>query len=420
MEGQLTRTGARFTLSAMFKWLSVASLITTSAVSRAMTLDQRSSQEALGERFTDLVSRITAAEDVATRSRIINEFCDRLTRYGKAIVEDSSVVFLYKGEASRVSVVSDLNGWTPNVDTLKQLDDTDLHYLVKNVDIAARFEYKIVADSNWMLDQFNQQQALGGYGPNSEIWMPAYVPPKEILYRPEIEHGRIDTISLKSSTLGRTHIAFVYLPPGYSRSRSSYPCIYVTDGGEYLTLALMHNVLDNLVADGRIKPVVGIFIDPRTDIRDSETSKRMHDYTMSDSFVTFLVDEVRERIRKSYRVRTEPENTAIMGASLGGLIATYASFRRPDIFGLCAAQSPSYWWKEGAMVKLVDESPRRDVRLYIDTGTIRDAREYARLMHELLLDKGYNTVYGEYPEGHNWVNWRARVDDILLYFWGTP
>jgi len=39
-------------------------------------------------------------------------------------------------------------------------------------------------------------------------------------------------------------------------------------------------------------------------------------------------------------------------------------------------------------------------------------------MRDLLRETGNEVRYGEYPEGHNWGNWSARLDDILEFFWG--
>lgn len=408
-----------FALRSTFKYLSAASLLTASTSARTFTLDQRDSIEALGERFPDFLARVTALADSYARQQAVNAFTSRLREYGRAVIEDSTVYFVYQGHALHVGVPSDLNGWSPAADTMVSLPETDLFYLAKTINSAARFEYKFAVDSTWIIDPFNRQQAMGGYGPNSEIWMPQYQPPNEIHFNPDIPHGIIDTIMVKSTILGRTHPVFVYLPPGYKKSREHYPAIYVTDGGEYLSLGLMNNVLDHLIAARRITPVVALFVDPRTDIRDSQTSMRMLDYTMSDSFVNFLVAEVQPKIRKAYRITSDPHQTAIMGASAGGLIATYAAFTRPDVFGLCAAQSASYWWNRDTMIQMVAGNPKKDIRFSIDTGTISDAQEKSRKMRDVLLEKGYSLSYHEQPEGHNWVNWRSRIDDILEYFWGT-
>lgn len=405
-------------LKSTLKFISLASMLTTVAASRSQAIAKIDSPEVLGERFADFLSKVTAEKDSAARTVITESFVKRIMASGHPVIEDSTVHLLFNGKAKRVSVPSDLNGWNSTADTMKRIAGTNLFYLPITIDEAARFEYKLVADSAWMLDPLNQQQAMGGYGPNSEIWMPRYSPAKEIEYRPNIPHGKLDTLSFKSKLLRRTHPVFMYTPAGYKKSLRPYPCIYVTDGGEYITLALMINVLDNLIAENRIEPVVGIFIDPRTDVRDAQTSKRMIDYSLSDTFVNSLITELRPMLMKKYKLTTKPEQTAIMGASLGGLISTYAAYQHPEVFGRSAAQSPAYWWKDSLIFKMIESGPRKPVKFYIDTGTIRDAQPQASKMKNLLESKGYEVRYGEYPEGHNWVNWRARLDDILVYFWG--
>lgn len=407
-------------LQAAFRFLSVALLLATAATTRSQSLASRDAKEVLGRPFTQILEDIQAA-DSASRHALVETLHAKMRSYGRAIVEDSTVYFAYFGHANRVAVPSDLNGWDPRADTMKRVGQTQLFVLSKHLPLAARFEYKFVVDSLWTLDPINQQQAIGGYGPNSEVWMPLYRPPKEIEFRPDIAHGKLDTLSIRSKILQRTHPVFVYLPAGYKTSSPQhYPTLYVNDGGEYISLARMTNVLDNMIADGRIPPIVTVFIDPRTDIRDQSTSKRMLDYTLSDSYVRFLVEELRPLIAKRYGVESLPTHTGIMGASLGGLIATYAAFKRPDVFGLSAAQSPAYWWANDSIITLIAQSPRKEVKFYIDTGTIHDAQEKALELKSVLEEKGYPVHYEEHPEGHNWVNWRARISHILTYFWGTP
>jgi len=283
------------------------------------------------------------------------------------------------------------------------------------LDPRARFEYKLAIDSTWILDPLNPRTAAGGYGLNSEIRMPQYQHLAEVDYQKGVEHGTLDTVLFRSKILGRDHLAFVYKPANYDSTKRRLPSLYVTDGGEYITLGHMLNVLDNLIAHKTVEPVLGVFLDPRTDIERSETSMRMRDYTMSDSFLTFLTQEVRPFILKRYRAQVEASRTGIMGASLGGLIATYASFRHPRIFGLCAAQSPSYWWNDEAMIDSISSNKKRPIKIYVDSGTIKDALVSSRKMAAVLKAKGYEYHYAEYPEGHNWVNWRARISHILRF-----
>lgn len=402
----------------MFASIAALALANASAAGVLRQLDRTPPSALIGETLPHLLRRLAAISDTAQRDDEARIYAETVRAAGGPLLTDSTVTFWFYGEARSVGVPGDMNGWSPAADTMHRVPGTRLFHLTKRFDPAARFEYKIVADSVWTLDPVNPRTAIGGYGANSEVWMPEYRPPREILYDPTVAHGRVDTIRFKSAALKRTHPVFVYRPHG-ARRGARLPVVFFTDGGEYITLALALNVLDNLIASGALRPVVAVFVDPRTDPGDAATSKRMIDYTMSDTFLRFLTDELRPRILRSYPVTRDPKETAILGASLGGLMSTYAAFRRPDVFGLAAAQSPAYWWENERLITLVRESPRVSARFWIDTGTIRDAQEHARIMRDVLRRKGYDVKYAEHPEGHNWVNWRARLDDILIHFWGT-
>ena len=370
--------------------------------------------------LADFIARAQAIADTVERQYAVEEFLRDALRGGTPLIQDSTVSFISTGPASSVRVASDLNGWNPQADTMKQLRGTDFRYFSAVVPAAARFEYKFIVDSTWVLDPLNPRRVSGGYGPNSEVWMPSYRPPADVTVRLRVPRGTLDTIRIRSAILGRTHTVTVYRPPGYAASSAAAPVLYVLDGGEYLSLGVMNVVLDNLIADRAITPPVCIFLDPRTNPADSRTSMRMGDYAMSDSFLTSLITEIRPFIMKRYRCSGNPAQTGIMGASLGGLAAVHAAFERPEVFGFCAAQSPSFWWDNARLLTRIENSPSRPFAVYIDTGTIRDAQDAARRARDLFAARGYRLHYEEHPEGHNWVNWRARIGSILRFFSGTP
>jgi enterochelin esterase family protein len=403
-------------LKSLFRYLSAASLLTAAASACQSAVDIRTARDILGETFADFLRRLENESRVEAKRSLVDSLIERVSTKGGPLIEDSTVHFLFRGPARRVSVPSDLNGWNPAADTMHRMAGTDLFVLSKDVASASRFEYKLNVDSSWILDPLNPLQSFGGYGPNSELRMPLYTPPAEILSRPGVARGRIDTLEFKSTLLGRTHPVFVYLPAGYKQTTKNIPSLWVTDGGEYLSLALMHTILDNLIEDGRIGPLISVFIDPRTDIRNSETSKRMVDYALSETLTRALIEELRPLLLRKYRISTSPEETGIMGASMGGLCAVFTAFSRPDVFGFAAAQSPAFWWKDGAILRMIRNSGKKPVRFFVETGTIRDAETESRKMKEILLAKGYPLCYAEHPEAHNWAHWRAYIDDILTCF----
>lgn len=342
-----------------------------------------------------------------------------IARAGKQVLTtDSTAIFLYEGNAGRVQIAGDFNGWSPTADSLRSLGNGRRWYLEKGLPPASRVEYKFVVDSNWILDPLNAMTAAGGFGENSEIRMPGYTAPRDLEPLPGVPRGRIDTLIVASSVLGCEHPVYVYTPADTKSDRQKYPSLIVTDGGEFLSLAKMNVVLDNLIAEMRMPPVIAIFVDPRTRPGDAASNRRMTEYAMNERFVSFLSQELLPKLRRTYPLADAPESTAIAGASMGGLIAAYASFRDPSVFGLCAAQSPSLWWAKDSMLTLLRSSEKKPIRFYIDTGTLHDALPQSRKMRDILTAKGYDVSYGEYPEGHNWSNWRSRFAALLTFFWG--
>jgi enterochelin esterase family protein len=249
--------------------------------------------------------------------------------------------------------------------------------------------------------------------------MPRYRFPGESLRREEIPRGTIDSIWFSSTGLARHVRVLVYLPPGYHADAGRFPVLYVMDGGEYLALAHMNVVLDNLIAGGTIASLIAVFVDPRKDPDDPRTNERMREYALNDRFVGTLAGELRPFLLGRYRMRKEAAHTAIMGASMGGLIATYAALTRPGVFGLCAAQSPSFQWANDTLLTMLRRAPGGTFRMFLSTGTMHDAERRARIARDIMREKGYDITYVETPEAHNWANWRGRLQDLLTAFWGT-
>ena len=369
------------------------------------------------ERFETFAARVASIADSAGRLREVDALVSHLRRAGTAMADDSTLTLIYRGTARHVFVAGDPNGWEPGRNEMKRLPGTDLFSLTWTLDPAARIEYKLVVDSAWILDPLNTLRASGGFGENSEVRMPRYRFPGETLPR-GVPHGSIDTTSFTGPAPGRRTTVYVYVPPGYPSLTDRYPVLYVMDGGEYLSRANMNVVLDNLIAQGEIVPLIAVFLEPRSDPADPRTNTRMSDYALNDSFIDALSGNLRPFLLKRYRMLEGPRNTAIMGASMGGLIATYAAFTHPETFGLCAAQSPSYQWKNDTLITMLRSAPVKDFRMYLSTGTIRDAEQRARIVRDIMREKGYAITYAEYPESHNWLNWRGRLGEILRTFWG--
>ncbi|HCW06712.1 MAG TPA: hypothetical protein DGG95_05035, partial [Cytophagales bacterium] len=109
-----------------------------------------------------------------------------------------------------------------------------------------------------------------------------------------------------SSILKNTRKVYVYLPEDYDKTKADgYPVIYLFDAFIYLNRVEVPNVLDNLVREGKIKPMIAVFIDnPTKDSRNTELP-------MNFAFKDFLVEELVPYIRKNWNVTADPHQTIV-------------------------------------------------------------------------------------------------------------
>ncbi len=363
--------------------------------------------------FQAFVARVNNAP-TAQRSAIIDSFMNAAGAFPYR-EQDTLCHFIYRGNINRANVPGDANGWDANAFPMTRLATTDLFYHTRAFEADARLDYKFVLNgSNWILDPRNPLQASGGFGPNSELRMPAYVPAPEIEFYSNLPHGVLRDTSFFSTNLNNSRTIRVYTPPNYSTGTARYPVLLFHDGLEYVSLAKANNVLDYLIAQQRLAPVIAVFVPPNTARRHEEYAT-----TLQTQFTNFIVNEVMPWVDRRYRTRTEPAQRAVLGASDGGNISLWLGYSHPEVFGNVAAFSSNV---ENNIAAGFQNNARLNLKLYLDMGTYDLAILIARVNNLLpiLQAKGYDLRYLEWHEGHSWGNWRAHLDNALEYFFPGP
>jgi enterochelin esterase family protein len=118
--------------------------------------------------------------------------------------------------------------------------------------------------------------------------------------------------------------------------------------------------------------------------------------------------------------------------------------RHPDVFGNVISQSGSYWWSPespnapaaratppnirginpdgGWLVKQIAESPRKNIRFYLETGVWEGSTMVLsnRVLRSVLVGKGYQVTYHEYPGNHSAYYWMLALPDALQASFGRP
>ncbi|MEM1043795.1 MAG: alpha/beta hydrolase-fold protein [Bacteroidota bacterium] len=371
------------------------------------------------QQFTDSLEAVAAIPDPDEREAATDAFWDALVAAEQVpFALGDSVAYLYRGPGTTVRLAGDHNRWNPSAEAaLAFVGQSDVRWRIHRFPEAARLEYKLVRDGTWILDPANPHQQWGGFGPNSELRMPAWVFPEETVRDPDAPAGAFTpNRTLASAALGYTVTYRVYTPAGYD-ALTDLPVVYVTDGHEYSDdrLGALRTVLDNLIYEGRAEPVIAVFVDPRV----NGQNRRAEQYVQNPAFAAFVADELVPAIDAAYRTRPDRDGRVILGTSLGGLFSAYLGLEHPDVFGKLAIQSPAFWasetpdWTGPSIYDRMQGTEAGLFEVYMSTGTINDTEDGARRMRGILAPN-QGLVYHEVPESHSWGNWRALLDEVLL------
>src|SRR5262245_33998784 len=86
-------------------------------------------------------------------------------------------------------------------------------------------------------------------------------PPPPYLQARNVPHGTVKSHEYKSKSLGTDRKVMVYTPPDYEKSTALYPVLYLLHGAgsdetSWTQRGQAHVILDNLIADGKLKPLI--------------------------------------------------------------------------------------------------------------------------------------------------------------------
>jgi len=144
------------------------------------------------------------------------------------------------------------------------------------------------------------------------------------IVREGIPHGKIDTISYNSKTVGTNRKALIYTPPGYSKVKK-YPVLYLLHGiggdeKEWLNGGQPQVILDNLYAENKVEPMIVVLPNGRA-MKDDRANGNIMAEDKVQAFANFEQDLIKDLIpfiEKNFPVIKDAEHRAIAGLSMGG------------------------------------------------------------------------------------------------------
>lgn len=141
--------------------------------------------------------------------------------------------------------------------------------------------------------------------------------------REDVPHGKVETVTYPSKTVGNDRKMLVYTPPGYS-SENKYPALYLLHGiGDDETgwhrKGSAEHILDNLIADKKIKPMVVVM--PNGRAQPNDRAGGGFGRGQFEAFARFekdLLTDIIPYMESKYSVATDREQRALAGLSMGG------------------------------------------------------------------------------------------------------
>ena len=257
----------------------------------------------------------------------------------------------------------------------------------------------------------------------------------------EVPHGDVAKVWYDSPTLKMKRRMTVYTPAGYDRGRN-YPVMYLLHGAggdedAWTTLGRTAQIMDNLIAAGKVKPMIVVMPNGNTDCQAAPGAWSRGMYQPSfmasitpDKKPVASMDEsfpdIVKYVESHYKVAKGKKNRAICGLSMGGGHSFATSKRYPDMFdyvGLFSAGLHISGDRNKSFYQLLGENTEVQQQLkklftakpklyWIAIGKTDFLYQQNADYRRFLDEKGYPYEYVETDGGHIWRNWRIYLSQF--------
>jgi enterochelin esterase family protein len=234
----------------------------------------------------------------------------------------------------------------------------------------------------------------------------------------DVPHGVVREHTYRSKVLGRLRELTVYTPPGYDLSPGKhFPTLYLQHGSgdnqaTWIAHGKAHWILDNLIAQGRAKPMVIVMMDGHAALNANGTAAFTNNTAL---FERDLLEEVLPFIEANYRVKPKAIDRAIAGLSMGGGQSLTIGLNHADKFawvGGFSSAAPTAEAMAGALENSAATN-RKLKLLYVGIGY----DDFLLKMNEAFLaqlkEHGIHHEWRLTAGGHSWPLWRDYLAEFV-------
>ncbi|EXG77788.1 enterochelin esterase-like enzyme [Xylanibacter oryzae DSM 17970] len=329
----------------------------------------------------------------------------------------------------------------------KIMPDNSVEFSIKapeahkiQVDLGQKFDMVKSADGIWTVTTTPQSPSIHYYSlivdglsvadPSSEsfygcgrmmscIEIP-YVKQDTRFQVQNVAHGDIRIVRYYSNVTKSWRVMYIYTPAGYDKNMDKkYPVIYIMHGGGedargWVQQGRSDIILDNLIAEGKAKPMMLVSFDANVGGFDNVKSE--------------ILDNVIPFVENNFKADASADSRALAGLSMGGMYTLYVGVPNTDKFHHLGVFS-SGWFAQRTSFMSADKE--RDANYsYMDNNsslmnnnlknffiTIGGKEDIAygncQIMMQHLNKAGIKFEYFDSKAGgHTWPVWR---EDLYLF-----
>lgn len=331
----------------------------------------------------------------------------------------------YVGEAEDVSIAGDFLDF--GVQPLERLEGTDVWIRVVELPSAGAWDYRMVIDyGDPIVDPRNPNTVdIGGSARSwlaSAGWEPSpWVKAPEGAEADDRASGEEVMLELESEARGDTRQIRVHLPASYEADvERSFPLLVVTNGEEAYQAGLA-TAAERLAAAGEIDPVVIAFV--------PFTGWQERGFTATPDFGKLLTAELIPRLAAEFRVAQDRDGRAIWGPRTGAHAALSAALQVPETYSRAVIQDLQTWNESEDHFRSLLSDPVADPETELifgwsETGITsptlgRSSHDDRQWLTETLTARGMLFTSEVIPGGSGWINWQARIADVLRLLYGS-
>ncbi len=232
--------------------------------------------------------------------------------------------------------------------------------------------------------------------------------------REGVPRGQLEMITYDSKSVGATRKMQVYTPPGYSQDKK-YPVLYLLHGiggdeTEWQRFATPNVLLDNLLADGKVTPMMVVMPNGRAQKNDRAEGDVFRSAPAFAAFEEDLLKDVIPTIESRYSVQADREHRALAGLSMGGGQSLNFGLAHLDTFAWIGGFSSAPNTKPPAQLVPDPAAARQNLKLlWLSCGNKDGLIGISQGVHAYLKEHDVPHVWNVDSNAHDPTHWRNNL-----------